>query len=538
MRSKYIVLLRTLLKSSSLWNIRKYSKDKKKRARTIGGFIGLFMLYLMVFAYSFFGCWGFAAMEMTDVIPMMCALTISMIAFIFTFIKTNGYLLNFKEYDMLMALPFTPKDVAACKFGYMYLKTLPWYLCVSIPMMVAYGIFAEVGILVYPVWMILAFFVPVIPMLAASLLGFLIAKVSAGFKKKNLVQTFFTVIFVILAFSLRYIIEAIIRKNQVVNITEQASAMMDLAGRYYLPAGWFANAVIAAGKLQSGMISNSLLLVGLTVLLFELVFLFVGKYYRQINSALTSHAVKRNYRMAGQKSKSVYNAIAFKEWKRLTGSTTYFVNGAMGEILSVVLGIAVLIVGMDRVIAIVTQNAPIPKGILNPAIPLIVYFLIGMMTTTACSPSLEGKNYWIVQSLPITKKTLYLGKLLFQLYLSVPFMLFGILCMSISAHVALIDMVLYLILGAVLCVFSASWGLVCGIKHMRLDWENEVEVIKQGAAVMIYLFPNMFVTMGLIVLVVWLGTVVNPTLVTLILIAVAGILAALSYFRVLRLAKE
>ena len=105
-------------------------------------------------------------------------------------------------------------------------------------------------------------------------------------------------------------------------------------------------------------------------------------------------------------------------------------------------------------------------------------------------------------------------------------------------HVALIDMVLYLILGAVLCVFSASWGLVCGIKHMRLDWENEVEVIKQGAAVMIYLFPNMFVTMGLIVLVVWLGTVVNPTLVTLILIAVAGILAALSYFRVLRLAKE
>ncbi|MBQ1608365.1 MAG: hypothetical protein II092_05840, partial [Lachnospiraceae bacterium] len=60
----------------------------------------------------------------------------------------------------------------------------------------------------------------------------------------------------------------------------------------------------------------------------------------------------------------------------------------------------------------------------------------------------------------------------------------------------------------------------------------------QGAAVMIYLLPNMFVTMGLIVLVVWLGTVVNPTLVTLILIAVAGILAALSYVRVLRLAKE
>lgn len=538
MRSKNLLLLRTLLTSSSMWNIRKYSRDGKKRGRILGGAIGFAMIFLMLVVYSFFGCFGLYALGLIEVVPVMAALTVSTIAFVFTFIKTNGYLLNFKEYDMLMALPFAPKDVAACRFEYMYLKTLPWFLSVSLPMMVGYGVFAKPFWIAYPIWIILGFFVPVIPMLAASLLGFLIAKVSSGFKKKNLVQTLFTVIFVILAFSLRYIIEAIIRKNQVVNITEQASAMMDLAGRYYLPAGWFANAVIAAGKLQSGMISNSLLLVGLTVLLFELVFLFVGKYYRQINSALTSHAVKRNYRMAGQKSKSVYNAIAFKEWKRLTGSTTYFVNGAMGEILTVVLGIAVLIVGMDRVIAIVTQNAPIPKGILNPAIPLIAYFLIGMMTTTACSPSLEGKNYWIVQSLPITKKTLYQGKLLFQLYLSVPFMVFGILCMSISAHVAILDMVLYLILGAVLCVFSASWGLVCGIKHMRLDWENEVEVIKQGAAVMIYLFPNMFVTMGLIVLVVWLGTVVNPTLVTLILIAVAGILAALSYVRVLRLAKE
>ena len=32
---------------------------------------------------------------------------------------------------------------------------------------------------------------------------------------------------------------------------------------------------------------------------------------------------------------------------------------------------------------------------------------------------------------------------------------------------------------------------------MRLDWENEIEVIKQGAAVSIYLLPNMFAVMGL-----------------------------------------
>ncbi|MBP5265366.1 MAG: hypothetical protein J6Z06_00905 [Lachnospiraceae bacterium] len=538
MRSKNLLLLRALLKSSSMWNIRKYSKDGKKRGRVLGGFFGFAMLYLMVVVYSFFGCFGLYALDSIEVVPVMAALTVSALAFVFTFIKTNGYLLNFKEYDMLMALPFRPKDVAACKFEYMYLKTLPWYLSLSLPMMVGYGYFGKTGWLMYPVWIMLGFFVPVIPMLAASLLGFLIAKASSGFKKKNMIQTLLTIVFVMLALSLRYIIEAIIRKNQVVNVTEQATAMMEQAGRYYAPAGWFAEAVQHSGRMEIGALSGALLLVGTTIVLFELVFLLVGKYYRQLNSALQSHAAKRNFRVASQKRNSVYNAIAFKEWKRLTASTTYFVNGAMGEILTAVLGIAVLIVGMDRVVAIVTQNAPIPKGILNPSIPLIVYFLIGLMTTTVCSPSLEGKNYWIVQSLPMTKKTLYQGKLLFQLYLSVPFTIFGIVCMSISAHVAVLDLVLYLLLGVVLCIFSASWGLVCGIKHMRLDWENEVEVVKQGAAVMIYMFPNMFITMGLIVLVVWLGTVVNPTMVTLALLAVASILAALSYAKVMRLVKE
>ena len=73
---------------------------------------------------------------------------------------------------------------------------------------------------------------------------------------------------------------------------------------------------------------------------------------------------------------------------------------------------------------------------------------------------------------------------------------------------------------------------------MRLDWENEIEVIKQGTAVALYMLPNMFVTMGLVVLVVWLGTKVDTMLITLVLIAVAAFLSALSYVRVLKLAKE
>ena len=73
---------------------------------------------------------------------------------------------------------------------------------------------------------------------------------------------------------------------------------------------------------------------------------------------------------------------------------------------------------------------------------------------------------------------------------------------------------------------------------MRLDWENEIEVIKQGAAVAIYMLPNMFVVMGLMVLVVFLGTKMDHKLLTIVLTLITALLAGLSYRRVMVLAKR
>ena len=221
----------------------------------------------------------------------------------------------------------------------------------------------------------------------------------------------------------------------------------------------------------------------------------------------------------------------------MTGSTTYMVNAAMGEILAFLLGVITLVIGFNKIVAIVTNNAPFDAAILQPAIPFIVYFFIGMMATTAASPSLEGKNYWIMQSLPIEKKTMYQGKMLFNMYLTVPFMLFATLCLCISAKVPTINTLLYLILGTALCAFSTAWGCVCGVRHIRLDWENEVEVIKQGAAVTVYLLPNMFVVMGLCALTVFLGTKIDHRIIALVFILISTTLAALSYRHVMKLSK-
>ena len=122
--------------------------------------------------------------------------------------------------------------------------------------------------------------------------------------------------------------------------------------------------------------------------------------------------------------------------------------------------------------------------------------------------------------------------------MTVPFTVFSILCLCVAAKTPVLNTVLYLILGLALCAFSTAWGCVCGIRHMRLDWENEIEVIKQGSAVAIYMLPNMFAVMGLTVLVVFLGTKMDHRLLAFLLILTAVTLAALSYLRVMALSKK
>ena len=527
-----LLLLKTLFLSTSQINAYKYCKDKKKRSRLIGAFIGYAFLYIIIMAFCLATCIGYGFVGLIDAAPVMCALILSVLAFFFTLLKTNGYLFNFKEYDMLMCLPFKPKTIAGCKFLYMYIKSFPWYLSVTVAVLIGYAIYAKPALYVYPIWIVLGLLVPIIPMLVATFLGFIIAKISSGSRYNKALQVILSFVLIFLCFSSRFFFEDMFQNNKVKETLTTVSDVTGKAADIYLPAKWFTDAVIKTD------IIGIALLVGISIALFIVIFLIVGSSYRKINSAFASHASSKKFVMSTQKQKSIVNSIAYKEFKRFLGSPTYMVNVVIGEVFAFIFGVVVLVMGFNNIVKLVTNNAPFDPAIIQPAIPFIIYFFIGMVATTTCSPSLEGKNYWILQSLPLEKKKVYQGKMLFNMYLTVPFTVFAVLCTCISARVPILDSILYLLLGIVLCAFSTTWGCVCGVKFMKLEWENEVEVVKQGTAVLLYLFPNMFSVMILTVLSVVFGTFINHCALMIIFILLYGALSLVCYIGVMRLAKK
>ena len=73
---------------------------------------------------------------------------------------------------------------------------------------------------------------------------------------------------------------------------------------------------------------------------------------------------------------------------------------------------------------------------------------------------------------------------------------------------------------------------------MKLDWENDVEVVKQGTAVVVYMFPNMILTMIMLVGGAILSALIGKVFVVVTAMLIYGLLTAVCMMRVMALAKR
>jgi len=522
MQSK--ILLRTLLLSTSQLNQFKYETDKKLKRKIVRQTIALFFLYLCIMFMFVSMAAGYAVSDMSNHIPALSAISIIMLEFIFTLLKTNGYLFAFKDYDTLMSLPFTVKQVVTCKFLYMYVKNLLWMVLITIPMEIVYGYFVHPPAAVYIVWSILALLLPLIPMVLASAIGAFVTGISSGFRHKNILQIFFTTIFVLLCFSFRFIANAIFSGDNTEAAMAGVANFSNGFKTYYPPLAWFEEAVVSLS------VKGIILFILSSVAVFEVAFTIISKNYKSINCKLMTGNAHKDYTVQNLKVMNVKQSICFKEFRHFVNSANYFVNLGLGAILIVILCIILLFVDMQKVISVVTQGAPVTPQMILPAIPMVVFFFTGMTSSCCCSPSLEGKQMWLIQSLPISKIEYYKGKMLFNLYLTVPFAVLGNLICGKACGADGLTLLLCIVCGIVQCLYNTLFGLVCGIKHIKLSWDNEMEVIKQGSAMVIYMLPNMFVTMAVCVGAVIMGLKLGNTVTLLATTALYCIPSLISHF--------
>ena len=107
------------------------------------------------------------------------------------------------------------------------------------------------------------------------------------------------------------------------------------------------------------------------------------------------------------------------------------------------------------------------------------------MTTTATSISMEGKNWWILKSLPLSAKNILDGKILMNLLLILPFYFLSELFLIFALKPGAGELLWLILIPAEIILFSCVYGITVNLHFPVLEWESEVRIVKQSASAML-----------------------------------------------------
>ena len=166
--------------------------------------------------------------------------------------------------------------------------------------------------------------------------------------------------------------------------------------------------------------------------------------------------------------------------KRYFASSVYVTNTIIGPIMGVLLAIGVLVSGVEKL----KEYIPLQTDLAG-LLPFVLSCVLCMMPTTCSSVSLEGKQWWIVKSLPVSTQMIFDSKVLMNLILIAPFYLVSEVLLVIALKPVFLDTIWLVVIPAIFCVFACEFGITINLKFPVFNWENEVTVVKQSASALI-----------------------------------------------------
>ncbi len=473
-------MFRTLMKKQFAEIFRTYFYDQKKNTvRSPGQIVGMFILFAVLVIFVFGSiclpvcmglCPAFVEMGYGWLYYALLAMFALIIGTFGSVFHTYTVLYAAKDNDLLLSMPIPVKHIMLSRLLSVYLMGL---LYSSIPLICASAVyFLNVGVTVKSVAgaVMMLLIVSLIIFILSCGLGYVVAKISRKLKNKSI-----TIVVLALAGLALYYYAYFNAMSAVEALVENAAIygqqIKDSAYIIYLFGG------VGTGEPLSILIFTAAVLAILAVLMY-----FISRSFIKIATSLStvsSSAAK----VKDSNSKSISSALRGKEFAKFLSSPTYMLNAGLGVLLIPAVGVFLLIKGPEVSAGLAAAGFGDP-GIMAVAICVALSMAASMADTAVASVSLEGKNIWIPQSLPVRPLQVIHAKTSVQLILSGVPALFTAICAIIAFRMPVITAITFLSATAASVALCAMFYMFLGLKFVNLTWTNEMIPIKQGAGVL------------------------------------------------------
>ena len=477
-------MLKLLIKKQLLEIFQVYFYDAKKnkaRSRTSTA------MYFALFALLVFGLLGgiFTFLAVKLCTPLITAemdwMYFALMGLIAVLLGAFGSVFNTyaglylpKDNDLLLSMPIPVSTLVGARLFGVYMMGLLYSAVVILPAIIVYWVTAGVTLPVVRGGLLMTLLISVFVLTISCVLGWLVAKISQKLKHKSLVTVLISLVVIGVYYFVYFKAQSLIQ-NLLANAAVYGARIKGAAYPVYL-----------FGKIGVGDVRASVIGSVVVVALFGLMWVLLSRSFLQI-AISTGNVIHREYRETRSRQRSMDAALLNREFSHFTASPNYMLNCGLGTFLMPLCAVAVLWKGSELFAVLDAMFAETAGSVLL-LLCVMLCGLASMNFMTAPSVSLEGKNLWLMQSLPVETWRIFRAKIRMQLLLTGLPLLLCIVCVVIVYPIHSMQLLILLLFAGSYVLLMALLGLFLGVKMPTLTWTNETVVIKQGAPVMITLF--------------------------------------------------
>lgn len=405
----------------------------------------------------------------------LMGLGMAVIGSVFT---TQNQLYDARDNDLLLSMPIPPSRILLSRMLPLLAMNLLFVAIVMVPAIVVYAVRIELS---FSGLILQLLSIPGITLLAqaiACFLGWLLHLLMSRINK-SLASVLFVIAFLAIYWGVYY------NANDILSsLIYNFDAFANTLSAWVWP-------IYAMGAGCTGVLWNSLAFLGVCSAVFGAVCWVLSRTF--LHTATASHVEKKRQKLVlSETSASPANAILRKELTKFITTPVYLTNMGLGIVLTVALTVAGAV--MKPKVMEILSLFPLPQNTTALLVCAILIFLASTMCISTPSVSLEGKNLWILKSMPVSAKTILHAKLNAHILLCVPVTGLSGLILGITYECGLVGSLLCAVVPALMALLNGIAGMSSGLKWARFDYINEVYPCKQSTGVLV----TMLGIMGLV----------------------------------------
>ena len=458
-------------------------RQKKKRGT---GMTVLFVILYLYLAVIILGMMGLTFMSLAEAyhaqnldwlyfaMAGLMGLGLAVIGSVFT---TQNQLYDAKDNDLLLSMPVSPRLILLSRMIPLLALNLLFAGLVIVPAIVVYAIMVKFSLVNIILQLFCLLGIAVLAQSIACLFGWLLHLLLNKMNKSAasmLYMLLFLGIYFYVYSQAGQILSTMAANGQVIAHTLQS---------------W----VWPLYAMGSGCLGNILpflafLLIGAVI--FAAVYAVLSATFLHAATMQSKTRKRKKLDLTDSRVSSPISAVASKEWRKFLGCPVYLTNMGLGVILAVLLTVAGVIF-RDQILLYMPLFGSGFSDLLPLLICAIMAFLISTMCVSTPSVSLEGKNIWILKSMPLSSRRILLAKLHFHNLLTIPVSAIGGLILAVAYGCSPLDCVLTGLIPGLLALLCGLIGMLSGLKWARLDYISEAYPCKQSVSVLVTMFALM-----------------------------------------------